>query len=554
MATVKIEAFGRGRSTAICSSPRELPFSPTKMIPMDFSCSVCEGLLKDAILTGCCGRNLCTHCLEKWRRIENPSNESCPVCEEKSFTFMKDHKIDRQMRNEVVYCKNKKEGCTWVGSVTEVRAHLLGEYDVDPCPIQEISCPQNCGGKVKRQDLPKHLQNKCFIKWKECEFCSVTVPEVSLKQHLESACPSYPVVCPNNCNFGAKLKRSELEQHLSSCSLQNSKCPFYKVGCEVELLRKEQESHLEAWQKDHLMLAYRSLSSDMKDLKLTLKAVQEKQHVAENELDKAKFEIAEVQMQVQEQTGRTQVLASVLHQELNFLVEQPHNSVQKILSCECMRTTIGCMLDPTNGFLDPGGPPLTFRLTDYSKLKEAGKPWYSPPFFVENGYKMCISVHLNGEQEGKGTHVSVHIHMVAGEYDSNLKWPLAFNKDVCIHLMQQVGVTAKSSTAVAPSSASRNPFLKKTGGGAMTMRNRQSEPAVPLVPFNNTGIPQRQVVSDLPVTQRQRIRSVVFNLHRINRQLGTIGLPFGQIALFCSQSSINDSVLCGDSLVFQLQI
>lgn len=453
-----------------------------------------------------------------------------------------------------MYCKYKKEGCDWIGSVTEVRAHLLGEGDTVPCSLQEIACPQKCGGKVKRQDLPQHLKKKCFIQWKECEYCQVTVPEVSLKQHLDSSCSGYPVACPNNCKLGTSLKRSELDQHLDACSLQRTKCPFHKVGCAVEMLRNEQHSHLENQQVDHLMLAYKSLSFEVEDLKSTLKVVQEKQRMTENELDKTKFEIAGMQMQLQEQTSRTQITASLLHQELNFLVEQPHNSTQKILAIECIRTKLGCMLDPSNSFLYPGGLPLTFRLTEYSKLKEAGKPWYSPPFFVENGYKMCISVHLNGEQEGKGTHVSVHIHMMAGEYDSSLKWPLAFNKDVCIHLMQQVGATAKPPTSTTASVSSRYPFLRKNVTGNFTLRGRQSEPAVLLVPFNNSSVVQRQVVTDLPVIQRQRIRSLVFNLHRINRQVGTIGLPFGQIALFCSQSSINESVLCGNSLVFQLLI
>ena len=48
---------------------------------------------------------------------------------------------------------------------------------------------------------------------------------------------------------------------------------------------------------------------------------------------------------------------------------------------------------------------------------------------------MCISVDANGSNTGDGTHISVYLHMMAGEYDDNLKWP--FHGAVTVQLLNQ---------------------------------------------------------------------------------------------------------------------
>ena len=49
--------------------------------------------------------------------------------------------------------------------------------------------------------------------------------------------------------------------------------------------------------------------------------------------------------------------------------------------------------------------------------------WLSPAFYVYSGYKLRIGVHVNGVGEGKGSHVSIYLHQMAGERDSELQWP-----------------------------------------------------------------------------------------------------------------------------------
>ena len=47
--------------------------------------------------------------------------------------------------------------------------------------------------------------------------------------------------------------------------------------------------------------------------------------------------------------------------------------------------------------------------------------WYSLPFFSgPEGCKLCLDVNANGFGDEKGTHVSVFVQIVKGEYDDKL--------------------------------------------------------------------------------------------------------------------------------------
>ena len=46
---------------------------------------------------------------------------------------------------------------------------------------------------------------------------------------------------------------------------------------------------------------------------------------------------------------------------------------------------------------------------------------------------MCISTNVNGQGSGAGTHVSVSVYLMRGEYDSRLVWP--FRGEITIQLV-----------------------------------------------------------------------------------------------------------------------
>ena len=61
---------------------------------------------------------------------------------------------------------------------------------------------------------------------------------------------------------------------------------------------------------------------------------------------------------------------------------------------------------------------------------------FSPPFFTSpHGYRMCLRMYLNGDGDGKGTHISLFLVLMKGEHDSILPWP--FSHKVTLSLINQ---------------------------------------------------------------------------------------------------------------------
>ncbi|XP_064384137.1 TNF receptor-associated factor 5-like [Halichondria panicea] len=82
-----------------------------------------------------------------------------------------------------------------------------------------------------------------------------------------------------------------------------------------------------------------------------------------------------------------------------------------------------------------GAPVLT--MTDFQQHKRDNDEWLSPPVYTHHqGYKICLSVHANGDATAKGTHVSVYVCLMRGEFDDSLKWP--FRGVISVRLLDQI--------------------------------------------------------------------------------------------------------------------
>ena len=80
--------------------------------------------------------------------------------------------------------------------------------------------------------------------------------------------------------------------------------------------------------------------------------------------------------------------------------------------------------------------PPTFNMTRFSDHKRDSDRWTSNPVYTnQQGYKICLRVIANGNGFGKGTHVSVFLHFMRGEFDDHLKWP--FRGIISLRLLDQ---------------------------------------------------------------------------------------------------------------------
>ena len=69
---------------------------------------------------------------------------------------------------------------------------------------------------------------------------------------------------------------------------------------------------------------------------------------------------------------------------------------------------------------------------DAAKIDD--KEIFSTPVYISN-YKMRLAVYLNGNGEGKSSHVSVFLNFMRGEWDPIIKWP--FDKKITFCLINQ---------------------------------------------------------------------------------------------------------------------
>ena len=72
---------------------------------------------------------------------------------------------------------------------------------------------------------------------------------------------------------------------------------------------------------------------------------------------------------------------------------------------------------------------LIWKVNEVEKRIEEAKSGkilslYSPPFFTSlHGYRMCLRLYLDGDGQGKGTHVSLFLVIMKSDYDDLLTWP-----------------------------------------------------------------------------------------------------------------------------------
>ena len=150
-------------------------------------------------------------------------------------------------------------------------------------------------------------------------------------------------------------------------------CPFAEAGCKIDIRRHQFGDHMTTSLQQHLLM-----------LMIDYRETKDKLNEMENELHETKTRLCETE--------------SKLTMAIDYIAWS--NKLQK------------------------SGDFVKIQMPKFSEYCRSGKIWYSPPFYYREGYKMCLAVYANGIGKGAGTHVSVVILLLKGEYDDQLKWPM----------------------------------------------------------------------------------------------------------------------------------
>uniref|UniRef100_A0A0G4HSV3 TRAF-type domain-containing protein n=1 Tax=Chromera velia CCMP2878 TaxID=1169474 RepID=A0A0G4HSV3_9ALVE len=210
-----------------------------------FICSICYCLVSNPYVLDCDGGHFfCLECLDKHvahflQNVKDGNDSSssedvicrCPLCN-KEATRM--HPLGDTMRRYIHEtfqwtCTHEREGCKFVGTVTQMSAHIEKE-----CPFVPFTC-SDCRRHIPRKDVDSHAATgRCKL---PCDLCKVPLSMTEreahtaeclrrvccghcgehlqgacLKDHLESVCPEGEEICQvEGC--GARVRRKHLSQH-----------------------------------------------------------------------------------------------------------------------------------------------------------------------------------------------------------------------------------------------------------------------------------------------------------------------------------------------------
>ena len=371
----------------MAAKDQEREYDFVEQPPEEFFCPVSFAVLLEPYQMQCCGNHLSQ---EAYQRLQG---QPCPVCREEDLAAMKDKFHKRKALSLKVRCPHKAEGCEWEGELRSLEKHLNTNSSAGECRYVDVDCPYACGERVQRRSLEEHKSQRCPLRPFTCRYCNHKATHQKVTKEHWSVCEKHPLPCPNECGV-KKIERKHLKRHLEqTCPLEVIQYNFSYAGCGAQIQRCLMSAHMKEGTEAHLSLVTQ--------------------------------EVPTLQNTVQQQADLIKQQGDQMNQMVNLIKQQGDEIKQQGDQIKQQGDQIKQLQKPF--------PPFDIILDGFEKQKKSNESWFSPPFYTHlGGYRICLSVDTNGYGDGKGTHVSVFVCLMRGEFDDLLKWP--FRADVTILL------------------------------------------------------------------------------------------------------------------------
>ncbi len=354
-------------------------------------CPVCLYIIREPYQVECCGKNFCKACIIQIK----DDKKACPSCDEKEFSGYPDKGVKRSLYDLKIRCSHQQEGCEWTEKLGELDDHLNTdpqlEKQLEGCQYVKIACINNCGDQIHRKDIKEHQNDHCPNRLFSCEHCRVYKATYNdVVQTHWPVCGSFPLSCPNKCS--SIIQRQNIDTHVANeCPLTITNCDFHHVGCTVKLPRQDMAEHIKTSFLTHISLLATLVGK------------------LETENNQLKSELKQLATLV----GKLDSDNRQLKAELKQLAKTAPPVVNSRLLA----------------------PPI-LTMTNYEQHKQDDDKWFSPPLYTHpQGYKICFKVYANGWSSANGTHVSVYVLFMKGEFDDSLNWP--FRGIISFQLLDQ---------------------------------------------------------------------------------------------------------------------
>jgi len=326
-----------------------------------------------------------------------------------------------------------------------------------------ISC---CGNQFCRTCIQQILNDS-----KPCPLCSEPNFTTFLHKGVMREVNSLMVRCPQKeigCDWEGEL--GQLQQHMNpGVKTQGKGCGFVLVDCVYKCgeqfpRREIQEHELEECLRRPIEVQISSLARKLKG------AVVENQFLKKDFSEKLNIVIAENQairaenqaIRAENQATKAAVLENqFLNKELSEKLvavvaeNQTIKAENKALQGRVKQLQSSCAL--LESCFTPT-PPFYFTLNNVKHYMQEDLKWWSPHFYSHaGGYKLHFGIHPNGFGSAKGTHLSLFVSIMQGEYDDQLQWP--FRGKLTIQMLESEtwGNTTTISFAGASQKCAQRP-------------------------------------------------------------------------------------------------
>ncbi len=268
---------------------------------------------------------------------------------------------------------------------------LTGERDIQSLKVKCENHQQGCQWTGELCSAVKHLKTCEYVKVPctyECEGGNKKLFRQDLQQHLAEECPHRPYNCPH-CNEPGKYNDIASQKHINICPKLIIACSN-APSCKISFERENKLHHLSTCKYEMIHCKYREI--ECKTM-LMRKDIPEHENNYETHIVGAMATVLSLKKQ-------SSLLTSRLH-SLNTKDQK------------------------------------TFKMPLFTQTKEKKIKFLSDPFYTHpNGYKMVFCVDANGCGTYEGTHVSVWVVLMRGDYDEQLEFP--FKGTVTFELLNQL--------------------------------------------------------------------------------------------------------------------
>ena len=369
----------------------ECEFVEKPPVAFQFECPICLLVLREPYQVTCCGKSFCKECIDRIKA----ANQACPTCNKGDFTMFPNLGLQQSLYDFRVYCTHKSKGCEWTGELRELDNHLNSDPPADllfkGCPFTLLKCPLSCADHVfLRKDIKSHVSDNLekFLS----HFISIKQENSHLKEQMEITEREKLYLDQENTQLKVQMANNEGEKlHLEQCVRELED----KVGEINELELKK------------LMT---KLKREMKERSERLSSIEGENQYLEQQVTELKTKVSQL---------NKEAIIKKLEEDM-VIASRPPRPEQPLSVSGTYK------------------PKVEFTMTDFEQYRRDNDHWHSPHFYTHpNGYKMCLRVYPNGYVygPGKGTHLSVFVFLMKGEFDDQLKWP--FQGEITIQLVNQ---------------------------------------------------------------------------------------------------------------------